>query len=124
MIRISLKRMAPHERRMWVGFVLVAACLLAFGIVSIHTVRSAVAAKERIIAADAEYVLEVERLRLVSETLSRKTRSYHLTRNEDLYGELGGVRSDLEQRLSRLEARMQSDALPATLREVREVREA
>src|SRR5215204_1288156 len=120
MIRISLKRMAPHERRMWVGFVLVAACLLAFGIVSIHTVKSAVAAKERIIAADAEYVLEVERLRLVSETLSRKTRTYHLTGKEEVYGELALVRADLEQRLAGLEARMDADAAPVSAREVRE----
>jgi signal transduction histidine kinase len=116
--------MAPHERRMWLGYGLVAACLFAFGVVSIHTVNSAVAAKERIIAADAEYVLEVERLRLVSETLSRKTRSYHLTGNQDLYGELSAVRGDLEQRLSQLEARMITDAAPASVGEVREVRDA
>jgi signal transduction histidine kinase len=109
---------------MWLGYALVAVCLLGFGIVSIHTVNSAVAAKERIIAADAEYVLEIERLRLVSETLSRKTRSYHLTKNEALYGELADVRSDLEQRLSRLETRMSADGAPASLREVRQVLEA
>jgi signal transduction histidine kinase len=112
--------MAPHERRMWLGYALVAACLLAFGVVSIHTVNSAVAAKERIIAADAEYVLEVERLRLVSETLSRKTRSYHLTGNEDLGLELHAVRADLEQRLARLETRMAADAAPESVGEVRE----
>ena len=74
---------------MWLGYALVACCLIAFGMISIHTVNSAVAAKERIIAADAEHVLEVERLRLVSETLSRKTRSYHLTRNPELSERVG-----------------------------------
>ena len=109
---------------MWLGYALVAACLVAFGFVSIHTVNSAVAAKEQIIAADAEHVLEVERLRLVSETLSRKTRSYHLTKNQELHGELVAIRGDLEQRLARLEARISADAGPASLADVREVRDA
>lgn len=112
--------MEPHVRRLWIGYALVAACMIALFAVAFQTLRSAVAAKDAIIADDVEDVQAVERLRLVSETVSRKTRGYLLTKNENAAGELGPLREEFERRLGLLETRIAGTMGKGLLDEVRD----
>ncbi|MFL5321500.1 MAG: ATP-binding protein [Myxococcaceae bacterium] len=94
------------ERKLWLGYALVAVTILFLSVVGLRELRDIVVEKDAVIFDNAGDVFAVDRFRLASEKKSRKTRAFLITGDDKSLAGAQTAREDEAESLSELRNRL------------------
>jgi methyl-accepting chemotaxis protein len=96
--------------RIAAGFIVTLLLTVAIGAVSIYALRSAVAAKDRVIDVDAQILIDVQALRASVERKSGAARGFLLVRDDRLLARMNEARAAFTDALSRVRQNVRTDS--------------